>query len=107
MPRSSQATRRYGGRDPPFGPERLRSWSVRPQRGSVRGPAGSLKDQPANVGVWQLPLAKKRVTDDEVPALQAAQNGLVDGVLGETAVEGMVKSSIQTTAENVIARNLG
>jgi acetyl-CoA acetyltransferase len=67
----------------------------------------SLKDRAAIVGIGQLPFSKNIGKSEDVTALEAARIALDDAGLRPTDVDGMVKWSIQTTAENVIARNLG
>jgi len=67
----------------------------------------SLKDQAAIVGVGQLPFSKDIGKPEHVTALEAAKLALEDAGLRPADVDGMVKWSIQTTSENVIARNLG
>jgi acetyl-CoA acetyltransferase len=67
----------------------------------------SLKDQAAIVGVGQLPFSKNIGRSEDWTALEAARLALDDAGLRPADVDGMVKWSIQTTAENVIARNLG
>ena len=67
----------------------------------------SLKDQAAVVGIGQLPFSKDIGKPEHVTALAAARLALDDAGLRPADVDGMVKWSIQTTSENVIARNLG
>jgi acetyl-CoA acetyltransferase len=67
----------------------------------------SLKDKAAIVGIGQLPFSKNIGKPEELTALEAARIALDDAGLRPSDVDGMVKWSIQTTAENVIARNLG
>jgi acetyl-CoA acetyltransferase len=67
----------------------------------------SLKDKAAIVGVGQLPFAKDIGRAEEVTALEASKLALEDAGLGPSDIDGMVKWSIQVTAENAIARGLG
>ncbi|HZP43775.1 MAG TPA: lipid-transfer protein [Candidatus Binatia bacterium] len=67
----------------------------------------SLRDQAAIVGVGQLPFSKDIGRSEETTALEASKLALEDAGLRPADVDGMVKWSIQTTAENAIARNLG
>jgi acetyl-CoA acetyltransferase len=67
----------------------------------------SLKDKAAIVGIGQLPFAKDIGRSEDVTALEASKLALEDAGLEPGDIDGMVKWSIQTTAENVIARNLG
>jgi len=67
----------------------------------------SLKDRSAIVGIGQLPFSKNIGKPEHVTALEASVLALEDAGLGPADIDGMVKWSIQTTAENVIARNLG
>jgi acetyl-CoA acetyltransferase len=67
----------------------------------------SLKDRAAIVGIGQLPFSKNIGKPEETTALEAAKIALDDAGVRPADVDGMVKWSIQTTAENVIARNLG
>jgi len=67
----------------------------------------SLKDKAAIVGIGQLPFSKNIGKPEEVTALEATTIALEDAGLRPSDIDGMVKWSIQTTAENVIARNLG
>jgi acetyl-CoA acetyltransferase len=67
----------------------------------------SLKDKAAIVGVGQLPFSKDIGKPEHVTALEAAVLALEDAGLRPADIDGMVKWSIQPTAENVIARNLG
>src|SRR5215470_10006650 len=74
---------------------------------SGRGRPVSLKDCAAIVGIGQLPFSKNIGKPEETTALEAARIALDDAGLRPADVDGMVKWSIQTTAENAIARNLG
>lgn len=67
----------------------------------------SLKDRSAIVGIGQLPFSKDIGKPEHVTALEASLLALEDAGLTPADVDGMVKWSIQTTSENVIARNLG
>jgi len=67
----------------------------------------SLRDKAAIVGIGQLPFAKDIGRAEDVTALEAATLALADAGLRPADIDGMVKWSIQTTSENVIARNLG
>lgn len=67
----------------------------------------SLSNQAAIVGIGQLPFSKNIGKPEHVSALEASVEALDDAGLRATDIDGMVKWSIQTTAENVIARNLG
>jgi acetyl-CoA acetyltransferase len=67
----------------------------------------SLRDKAAIVGIGQLPFAKDIGRPEEVTALEAAKLALEDAGLRPSDLDGMVKWSIQTTAENAIARSLG
>jgi acetyl-CoA acetyltransferase len=67
----------------------------------------SLKDKAAIVGIGQLPFAKDIGRSEEVTALEASKLALEDAGLQPSDIDGMVKWSIQSTGENVIARNLG
>jgi acetyl-CoA acetyltransferase len=67
----------------------------------------SLKDQAAIVGIGQLPFSKDIGRTEQVTALEAAKLALEDAGLRPSDVDGMSKWSIQVTAENAIARNLG
>ncbi|MGH7895950.1 MAG: thiolase C-terminal domain-containing protein [Candidatus Binatia bacterium] len=67
----------------------------------------SLKDKAAIVGIGQLPFSKNIGKPEEVTALEATKIALEDAGLRPSDIDGMVKWSIQTTSENVIARNLG
>lgn len=67
----------------------------------------SLKDQAAIVGIGQLPFAKDIGRPEDVTALEASRLALQDAGLTPADIDGMSKWSIQTTAENLIARNLG
>ena len=70
-------------------------------------PGVSLKDRAAIVGIGQLPFSKDIGKPEHVTALEASLLALEDAGLTPADVDGMVKWSIQTTSENVIARNLG
>src|SRR5499427_8240151 len=74
---------------------------------SGRGGPVSLKDCAAIVGIGQLPFSKNIGKPEHVSALEASVQALEDSGLRATDIDGMVKWSIQTTAENVIARSLG
>jgi acetyl-CoA acetyltransferase len=67
----------------------------------------SLKDKAAIVGVGQLPFAKDIGRSEDVTALEACRLALEDAGLRPSDIDGMTKWSIQVTAENAIARNLG
>lgn len=67
----------------------------------------SLKDKAAIVGVGQLPFAKDIGRTEDVTALEATKLALEDAGLRPSDIDGMMKWSIQTTSENLIARNLG
>ena len=67
----------------------------------------SLKDQAAIVGIGQLPFSKNIGKSEDVTALEASKIALEDAGSSPSDIDGMVKWSIQTTSENVIARNLG
>jgi acetyl-CoA acetyltransferase len=67
----------------------------------------SLKDKSAVVGIGQLPFSKDIGRTEEVTALEASKLALEDAGLKPSDVDGMMKWSIQVTAENAIARNLG
>ena len=67
----------------------------------------SLRDKAAIVGIGQLPFSKNIGRAEDVTALEAAKLALEDAGLRPADLDGMVKWSIQVTAENVIARNLG
>src|SRR6185295_1691340 len=67
----------------------------------------SLKEKAAIVAIGQLPFSKNIGKSEDVTALEAARIALDDAGLRASDIDGMVKWSIQTTAENVIARNLG
>src|SRR5262245_50688128 len=67
----------------------------------------SLKDRAAIVGIGQLPFSKNIGRSEDVTALEASRLALEDAGLRASDIDGMTKWSIQVTAENVIARNLG
>lgn len=67
----------------------------------------SLRDKAAIVGIGQLPFSKNIGRSEEVTALEAARLALEDAGLRPQDLDGTSKWSIQTTAENLIARNLG
>ena len=70
-------------------------------------PRVSLRDKAAIVGIGQLPFSKNIGRSEEVTALEAARLALDDAGLRPSDIDGMSKWSIQVTAENAIARNLG
>src|SRR5262249_37203347 len=67
----------------------------------------SLRDKAAIVGIGQLPFSKNIGRSEEVTALEASTLALADAGLQPSDIDGMSKWSIQVTAENAIARNLG